>query len=95
MICGSLQNTLYWTLPSKNITLDYNKYKNDIIVNTSDCEYYNIDDITNMCELKVDIISENSVCLRLYKKNKDEDECDTIGFSITTKKFLEIAKFYL
>jgi hypothetical protein len=49
------------------------------------------------CELKVDIISSNSIYLRLYKKDfEDEgDEGTTIGFSINTKELLKIAQYVL
>ena len=52
------------------------------------------------CELKVDIISTNSICLRLYKKdfeNGDDnsDEGTYIGFCIKQKELLKIAKIHL
>ena len=51
------------------------------------------------CELKVDIISTNSICLRLYKKDfengDDGDEGIYIGFCIKQKELLKIAKIHL
>jgi hypothetical protein len=51
------------------------------------------------CELKVDIISSNSIYLRLYKKDfengDDGDEGTSIGFSIETKELLKIAQYLL
>ena len=55
--------------------------------NKQDCKNNNINNYMTECELKVDIISTNSICLRLYKKdfeNGDEgDEGTYIGFCIT------------
>ena len=64
--------------------------------NKQDCKNNNINNYMTECELKVDIISTNSICLRLYKKDIDNDcEDDTIGFKITEKELLKIAKIYI
>jgi len=92
LVCGSLVNTSYWTLPPHFIL---NIADIDIIVNTKDCEDMNIIDYKTACELKVDIISTNSICLRLYKKEVDRDETIVIGFCITSSELLKIAQKYL
>jgi hypothetical protein len=63
------------------------------------CKNNNINNYMTECELKVDIISTNSICLRLYKKdfeNGDEgDEETSIGFCIKQKELLKIAQIHL
>jgi hypothetical protein len=64
--------------------------------NKEDCKDNNIINYILECELKVDIISSNSIYLRLYKKDFEyEDEGTTIGFSINTKELLKIAQYVL
>ena len=92
-IVGSLTNVSYWSLPP-SIVLDIREY--DLIPNDKDLEDNGITYYKHDCELKVDIVSNNSICLRLYKKDTDNDcEDDIIGFKITEKELLKIAKIYL
>ena len=85
LICGSLVNTSYWTLPS-SILLDIKEY--NLIPNEKDLK-------DNDCELKVDIISTNSICLRLYKKDYDDDEGNYIEFCISTRELFKISQIFL
>jgi hypothetical protein len=92
LVCGSLVNASYWTLPSfKILTM----CEFTIQPNKEDCKDNNIINYMLECELKVDIISSNSIYLRLYKKDFEEDEGTTIGFSINTKELLKIAQYVL
>jgi len=93
LVCGSLVNASYWKLPSfKILTID----EFTIQPNKADLKDNNIINYMLECELKVDIISSNSIYLRLYKKDfEDEDEGTTIGFSINTKELLKIAQYVL
>jgi hypothetical protein len=93
LISGSLTNTSFWSLPP-SIILDIREY--DLIPNDKDLEDNEITNYKILCELKVYIVSNNSICLTLYKKDTDNDcEDDTIGFKITEKELLKIAKIYL
>ena len=93
LISGSLTNVSFWSLPP-SIVLDIREY--DLIPNNKDLEDSKIMYYKHDCELKVDIVSKNSICLRLYKIDIDNDcEDDTIGFTITEKELLKIAKIYL
>jgi hypothetical protein len=93
LVCGSLVNASYWTLPSFKI-LTMGEFK--IQPNNEDCKDNNIINYMLECELKVDIISSNSIYLRLYKKDfEDDDEGTTIGFSINTEELLKIAQCVL
>ena len=96
LVCGSLVNASYWILPPF-IVLDIREY--DLIPDDKDLKNNNINNYITECELKVDIISTNSICLRLYKKDfENGDECDEgayIGFCIKQKELLKIAKIHL
>jgi hypothetical protein len=93
LISGSLTNASFWSLPP-SIILDIREY--DLIPNDKDLEDNEITNYKILCELKVYIVSNNSICLTLYKKDTDNDcEDDTIGFKITEKELLKIAKIYL
>ena len=93
LISESLTRSSYWNLPS-SIILNIGEYA--IIPNNKNLKDKDIINYIHDCELKVDIISDNSICLRLYKKDiKHECEDDIIGFKITQKKLLRIAKKYL
>ena len=96
LVCGSLVNASYWTLPSFKI-LTMGEFT--IQPNKEDCKDNNIINYMLECELKVDIISSNSIYLRLYKKDfengDDGDEGTSIGFSIETKELLKIAQYVL
>jgi hypothetical protein len=93
LISGSLTNASFWSLPP-SIILDIREY--DLIPNDKDLEDNKITNYKILCELKVDIVLNNSICLRLYKKDIDNDcEDDTIGFKITEKELLKIAKIYI
>lgn len=93
LISGSLTNASFWNLPP-SIVLDIREY--DLIVNNKDLEDSKIMDYKHDCELKVDIVSNNSISVRLYKKDINNDcEDDTIGFTITEKELLKIAKKHL
>lgn len=90
LISGSLTNASFWNLPP-SIVLDIREY--DLIVNNKDLEDSKIMDYKHYCKLKVDIVSNNSIFLRLYKKDINNDcEDDIIGFTITEKELLKIAK---
>ena len=92
LVCGSLVKASYWTLPS-SILLDikeYNLIPNEKDLKDNDITYYKHD-----CELKVDIISTNSICLRLYKKDYDDDEGNYIGFCISTRELFKISQIFL
>ena len=97
LVCGSLVNASYWILPPF-IVLDIREY--DLIPNDKDLKNNNINNYITECELKVDIISTNSICLRLYKKDFEngDDEGDEgiyIGFCIKQKELLKIAQIHL
>jgi len=96
LVCGSLVNASYWTLPPFKI-LTIGEFT--IKPNKQDCKNNNINNYITECELKVDIISTNSICLRLYKKDfengDDGDEGTYIGFCIKQKELLKIAKIHL
>ena len=97
LVCGSLVNTSYWILPPF-IVLDIREY--DLIPNDKDLKNNDITYYKHDCELKVDIISKNSICLRLYKKDFEngDDEGDEgiyIGFCIKQKELLKIAQIHL
>ena len=96
LVCGSLVNVSYWELPPFK-TLTMGEYI--IKPNKEDCKDNNIINYMLECELKVDIISSNSIYLRLYKKDfengDDGDEGTSIGFSIETKELLKIAQYVL
>ena len=96
LVCGSLVNASYWILPPF-IVLDIREY--DLIPNDKDLKNNDITYYKHDCELKVDIISTNSICLRLYKKDfendDDGDEGTYIGFCIKQKELLKIAKIHL
>ena len=93
LISGSLTNASFNSLlPS--IVLDIREY--DLIPNNKDLENSKIMYYKHDCELKVDIVSKNTICLRLYKIDIDNySEDDTIGFTITEKELLKIAKIYV
>ena len=93
LISGSLTNASFLSLPPF-IILDIREY--DLIPNDKDLEDNKITNYKILCELKVYIVSNNSICLTLYKKDTDNDcEDDTIGFKITEKELLKIAKIYI
>ena len=93
LIVGSLTDASFWNLPS-SIILDLREY--DLIPNDEDLEDCDITYHKHNCELKVDIVSDNSICLRLYKKDTYNDSEDyTIGFKIKVKELLRIAKIHL
>ena len=92
LVCGSLVNTSYWILPPF-MTLIIGEFT--IKPNKQDCKNNNINNYVTECELKVDIISTNSICLRLYKKDDDGDESAYIGFCIKQKELLKIAQIHL
>jgi len=93
LISGSLTNASFWSLPP-SIILDIEEY--DLIPNDKDLEDNEITNYKIFCELKVYIVSNNSICLTLYKKDTDNDREDvTIGFKITEEELLKIAKIYL
>ena len=97
LVCASLVNASYWILPPF-IVLDIREY--DLIPDDKDLKNNNINNYITECELKVDIISTNSICLRLYKKDFEngDDEGDEgiyIGFCIKQKELLKIAQIHL
>ena len=92
LVCGSLVNTSYWILPPF-MTLIIGEFT--IKPNKQDCKNNNINNYMTECELKVDIISTNSICLRLYKKDFEGDEGTYIGFCIKQKELLKIAQIHL
>ena len=92
LISGSLTSASFWNLPS-SIILDIREY--DLIPNDKDLKDNDITYYKHDCELKVDIVSGNSICLRLYKKNTNDSEDEIIGFKIMEKELLKIAKIHL
>jgi len=93
LIAGSLTNSSFWELPP-SFVVDITKYRLD--PNNEDLHNNSIEDYKRDCELKVDIISNNSICLRLYKKDdRNGAEDDIIGFHIDEDELLKIAKKYL
>jgi hypothetical protein len=87
MICGSLMNAIYFEMPSTSIILDIEKYCDDIIL---------LNNITiEECKMKVDIISSNSVCLRLYEINSRASEDYVVGFKIRQDNLFKIVKYCL
>ena len=95
-VCGSLVNASYWILPPFKILI-IGEFT--IKPNKQDCKNNNINNYITECELKVDIISTNSICLRLYKKDfengDDGDEGTYIGFCIKQTELLKIAQIHL
>ncbi len=93
LIAGSLTSASYWKMPS-SVVLDIREY--NLIPNEKDLEDNGITYYMHDCELKVDIVSNNSICLRLYKKDVENGcEDDIIGFKIKEKILLKIAQTYL
>ena len=84
MFSGSIIDAMYFELPSNNIVLDVNKYSQYILPLEEPIQNHRI---------KVDIISHNSVCLRVYKIDKHlETEENVIGFKIKQGDLLKIAR---
>lgn len=91
LISGSLLNAMYWNMPSNHIL---NAHDYNLIIIGKDLQQNN----TNIqdCELKVDVVSNNSICVRLYEKDHlHDEENETVGFKITQGELFKIAKKYL
>ena len=87
MICGSLINALYYEMPPISIVLDNEKYADDIIL---------LDNIfLEECQIKLDIISHNSFCLRVYEKNSRGSEDYFIKFKIKQNSLFKIVNHFL
>lgn len=94
-IMGSLTNAVYDYLPPSIIL---NKAECKIIPNEDSLLEYDIIDSDSYeweCELKLDIMSKNSICLRLYVICSCGHEGDTIGFKIEQDELIRLAKKYL
>jgi len=86
MFCGSLTDVYFVSKPPHYI-LDTSRY--NFKPDDYDLHKYKIVDHFDLCEMKVYIISSNTLLLRYYEK-KDED--NFIGFSIDYNELLKIAK---
>lgn len=83
MIMGSLVNSNYWELPTRYQLLKIEDYRETI--KPIQDEEFNPD----WCQLKVDILSENSICLRLFEVDSEESP---VPFTIQSRQLFEIAK---
>jgi len=84
MISGSINNSLYNTIPKNSILLNNNKYKNIITL---------LDNNTlSNSNFMVEIISNNSICLRGFIVN---DQYNFVKFKITQGDMFDICKEYL
>jgi len=87
MICGSIANAVYWEMPPINVVLDIEEYGDYIFL---------LDNISiEECVIKVDVISYNSICLRVFEKNSRCAEDYFIRFKITQGNLLKIARHCL
>ena len=82
MIVGSLVNESYWPSPIKYVILNISDYSN-ITYNTT--LYKNI-------ELKVEIVSDNSICLRMNVRNSTNEY---VEFSVSVQTLFDIARLVL
>lgn len=82
MFCGSITDSWYQEMPPTWIELDKETLRKTIVP----LKDHPIED----CEAKIEMISDNSFCLRVYKFNCDLGcEDDIIPFKIDPKNFLE------
>ena len=82
MIVGSLVNGSYLSSPIKNVILNISDYDNI----TYDTKAY------NNIELKVEIVSDNSICLRMNVKNSANEY---VEFSVSVQTLFDIARLVL
>lgn len=92
LITASLNQSVYHSMTCKYKIINITKYSS-IKPDIRALHYYNITNFNQQIELKADIISHNSISLRLYKKNNDEIDCEDniIPFVISVKQLKEIA----
>lgn len=81
-IIGSLVDVYYSEIPLKSVQINNPKYKSYIITKGN----------LNTCIIKADIISSNSLILRLYEYQEDDDETDYVPFIIGQSHLEEIAR---
>jgi len=91
MISGSIVNEIYDIVLSKYKIINMNKHI--IHPDEDDLQMHDINDYKEECELKADIISNNTIIVRLYKKDLEyETEDNNIGFIIQIKVLFNIAR---
>jgi len=84
MLCCSIVNSLYTEMPNNYILLDKNNYNNNIII---------LDNVLfEQCEFIIDIVSNNSICLRAFIIN---NQYNTVKFKINQGGMFKISKKFL
>jgi hypothetical protein len=87
MMCGSIMNAVYLEMPPINVVLDTKDYSDDIVL----LENISLEE----CKIKVDVVSYNSICLRVFEKNSRGSEDYIVGFKIRQDNLLKIARYCL
>ena len=89
LVSGSLQDSNYTTMPFYvDVDFDLLSFEPDV----SDLKEHKITDYIEECVLRADIISNNSIILRLFCKNELDTQDDFIGFSIEESELFKISK---